>query len=245
MCAGLDVAGPGEDETVLCLRQGPRIILLRSWAGQDPRGDVLAALAPYRSKLKTINVDVVGIGYYMARHLRDHKLPVREINVGLAARNKEKFLNLKAEIYWGFRERALGGDLAGLTDDRTIAQLAGIRYLQNSRGQIVIESKEEARKRGVKSPDRAEAVILAFADAGPRWGLLELWKEQVAAMRQSENSPGGGQPVSVWPARGAAKGSAQPTSPPILCTKCGKPPAIYQDAWRCGNCQLTVRFNAV
>jgi len=33
------------------------------------------------------------------------------------------------------------------------------------RGQVVIESKEEARKRGVRSPDRAEAVMLAFAPA--------------------------------------------------------------------------------
>jgi phage terminase large subunit len=46
LCAGLDVAGPGEDETVLCLRRGPKIVLLRAWAGRDPRGDVLAALQP-------------------------------------------------------------------------------------------------------------------------------------------------------------------------------------------------------
>jgi hypothetical protein len=60
------------------------------------------------------------------------------------------------------------GDVAGLTDDKTIAQLASIRYQHNARGQVVIESKEEARKRGVRSPDRAEAVMLAFAPAIPR-----------------------------------------------------------------------------
>ena len=54
-------------------------------------------------------------------------------------------------------------DLAGITDEKTIAQLASMRYRHNARGQVVIESKEEARKRGVKSPDRAEAVMLAFA----------------------------------------------------------------------------------
>lgn len=38
-----------------------------------------------------------------------------------------------------------------------------IRYRHSPRGQVVIESKEEMRRRGVKSPDRAESVMLAFA----------------------------------------------------------------------------------
>ena len=72
LCAGLDVAGPGEDETVLCLRQGRKIVLLNAWANQDPRGDVLAALLPYKSRLAKVSVDSVGIGYYMAKHLKCH-----------------------------------------------------------------------------------------------------------------------------------------------------------------------------
>jgi hypothetical protein len=173
--AGLDVAGPGEDETALCVRQGPKIILQRAWSGKDPRGDVMAALRPFGSRLKSLNVDSVGIGHYMAQHLRDQKLPVTEINVGQAARDPEKYSNLKAEIYWGFRQRVMSGEVAGLMDDQAIAQLAGIRYRHNSRGQIVIESKDDARKRGVKSPDRAEAVILAFAEI--RMSGFYAWSE--------------------------------------------------------------------
>ena len=63
----------------------------------------------------------------------------------------------------GYLQRFESRDVAGLTDEKTIAQLASIRYQHNARGQVVIESKEEARKRGVKGPDRAEAVMLAFA----------------------------------------------------------------------------------
>jgi len=50
-----------------------------------------------------------------------------------------------------------------ITDERAIGQLAGLRYRHNARGQVEIERKDEALKRGVKSPDRAEAVMLAFA----------------------------------------------------------------------------------
>ena len=187
LSAGIDVAGPGEDETVLCIRRGPKIVLLETWANRDPRGDLVAALRPYKTQLKQVNVDSVGIGYYLAQHLKDQRLPAREINVGEAARDSEKYSNLKAELYWGFRMRAQSGDLVGLTDERTIAQLAGIRYSHNSRGQIVIESKDDARRRGVKSPDRAEAVMLAFAE--PRFSGYGLWEfyrqeaEKITAMR--------------------------------------------------------------
>jgi ribosomal protein S27AE len=210
--AGLDVAGPGEDETVLCVRQGPRIILLRSWVRPDPRGDVLLALMPFRSRLKSVNVDTVGIGYYMAQHLRDDRLPVDEVNVGKAASDTEKYSNLKAEIYWKFRERAMSGELAGLSDEKTIGQLAGIRYCHNSRGQIVIESKQDARKRGVKSPDRAEAVILAFADTAPVYGLLEYYRQE------------------------AEKAHAKATAGncPASCPKCGSRfVAKHGDSWLC------------
>ena len=57
------------------------------------------------------------------------------------------------------RERFEMGEVAGLTDELTLSQLASIRYKHNPRGQVVTES--EARKRGGKSPDRAEAVMLA------------------------------------------------------------------------------------
>ena len=193
--AGLDVAGPGEDETALCVRRGPRILLLRAWAGRDSRGDVLAALLPYKSQLKKVNVDSVGIGYYMAQHLRDHGLPVAEINVGQSSREDGKYSNRKAELYWSFRLRAICGDLAGLTDEKTIAQLAGIRYSHNSRGQIVIESKEDARKRGVKSPDRAEAVMLAFAEVSfSNAGFLEYYRQEA----EKAKARGQEHPVHVW-----------------------------------------------
>jgi hypothetical protein len=213
--AGLDVAGPGEDETVLCVRQGPRIILLRWWAGRDTRGDVAAALLPFKSRLKNVSVDTVGIGHYFAMQMQDNGFPVTEVNVGEAPRDKEKYFNLKAEVYWQFRQRASSGDLAGLTDERTIAQLAGIRYSHNSRGQIVIESKEDARKRGVKSPDRAEAVILAFSDLGLKCGVLEYYRQEAE---------------KVWAKNGAGNRAS-------FCPRCGSDSvARFGAFWKCRQC---------
>ena len=81
LAAGLDVAGPGEDETVLVITEPERIVGLQAWADQDPRGAVVAALTPYRHRLDVVNVDAAGIGYYLAKHLQDLGYPVRPLNV--------------------------------------------------------------------------------------------------------------------------------------------------------------------
>ena len=174
---GIDVAGPGEDETVLCRRVGNAITKLKAFSSADPRGPVLAELredlAARRLKPGSVRVDSIGVGYHFGLHLKDNGVPVRMLNVAeqpSPLRDEhfvpytDKYANLKAQLYWGLRLRLQRGDLAGLTDDRTIAQLTSIRYAHNSRGRVQIESKEDARKRGVKSPDRAEAVMLCFTD---------------------------------------------------------------------------------
>lgn len=168
--AGLDVAGPGEDETVLTIRQGSHVCRLRYWSHPDPRGDVVAELQKWT--IERVNVDSIGVGHYMARHLQDAGFTVNDINVGEAASDRERFANLKAELYWGLRERMEQGDVTGLDDDLLVSQCAGIRYKHNARGQVVIESKDDARKRGVTSPDRAESLMLCFAETGMTGRLM-------------------------------------------------------------------------
>jgi phage terminase large subunit len=178
LTAGLDVAGPREDETVLVVAEGEGIVGQHAWADQDPRGAVITALAPYRHRIDVVNVDAAGIGYYLAKHLQDLGFPVRAVNVGERATDRERYANLKAELYWGLRRRFQAQEVGGLTDERTIGQLAGIRYRHTARGQVEIERKEDARKRGVKSPDRAEAVMLALARVT---SAQMLWDHEVDA----------------------------------------------------------------
>jgi hypothetical protein len=180
--AGLDVAGPGEAETFLWVMKGDHLVLGKGWPQADPRGEVVAALVPYKEDLTSLNVDSIGIGYGMYLHLADifdRKSPgggtrkvVNAVNVGLPARDDKKFANAKAEYFWNLRLRVQAGELLGLTDEKTIGQLAVIKYRHNSRGKIEIESKEELRKRGVKSPDRAEALMIC--DARPKKSLASF-----------------------------------------------------------------------
>lgn len=82
---------------------------------------------------------------------------------GQAPRDNERFLNARAEWFWGLRERFEAGDISLDKDEDLAAQLANIKYKFTSWGQIQIESKDDMKRRGVHSPDRADALMLAFA----------------------------------------------------------------------------------
>ena len=163
--AGIDVAGPGSDETVATIVSGGAILESAAWTAPDPRGPVAAFLGKWKSRLRLARVDSAGIGYNFALHLRDLGFPIEMVNVGESAREPERFINRKAELYWTLREAFREGRISGLTDPETVQQLASVRYQLDGAGRVQIESKEAARKRGVHSPDRAEALLLALPPA--------------------------------------------------------------------------------
>jgi len=137
--------------------------------------------------LAEINFDCAGVGAYFATDFESFGfININGINVGEATDFQDRYRNLKAELYWSLRERFQNGEVSGL-DDVSIAQLASIRYEINPRGQVQIESKDEARKRGVESPDRAEALMLAFADRTP--GISRYYQELSEAQAAREKDP--------------------------------------------------------
>jgi len=164
---GVDVAREGDDEAVISYREGPVASILETIATSDLMeltGKVVNWIREKKEKgLDATKVDADGMGFGVVDRLRELEHDVTEIHGGAAARDPERFANRKAEIYWGFRERLLEGN-AALPDDMVLkAQLTSCTYRIKSTGQIEITPKSEMKKKGIKSPDRAEAVIYAFA----------------------------------------------------------------------------------
>jgi len=173
---GVDVARYGDNETVISLRQGGKVDLLDIIPKSDLMyvvGKIILRKNEHNStKLK---VDADGMGAGVVDRLREQDIKVIEIHGGAKAENEERFANLKTEIHWGFRERLLAGTVDLPDDLKLKAQLTSIEYKIRSSGQLEIVSKEEMRKKGIESPDRAEAVIYAFADIEP---AETLWSEE-------------------------------------------------------------------
>jgi len=179
---GVDVARFGSDATVIVLRRGDKGEAINQIRGQDTMavaGAVIDALR--KTGAKTAKIDVVGIGAGVVDRLKEQQYPVAEMNAGEAAQNKERFVNKRAEWYWALRERFQTGDIAiSPGDDELASQLASLKYKFDSRGRIQIESKEDMRKRGLPSPDKADALMLAFARSGSEVlseDLKNLFKE--------------------------------------------------------------------
>lgn len=162
---GVDCARYGSDESVITLRRGPvarirRIIPFCST--MELAGAVVTEIREARAT--AAKIDAIGIGAGVYDRLEELELPAQEMNVGGATTDPEQFANLRAEWYWGLRQRFEDGDIDIEDDEIQTAQLAQLRYKINSRGQVLIEAKDEMKRRlAGKSPDRAEALMLAFA----------------------------------------------------------------------------------
>jgi hypothetical protein len=164
--AGLDVARFGGDANALCVRHGDRIVLETAWSGLDLMstvGKVKSLLVDYPA-LAALKVDVIGVGAGVADRLREDGYPVVDVNVAAASHRPHEFANLRHELWWELRERFRTGAVAGPLADATMGQLSSVLYGYDSRhSRPVVEGKEEMKRRGVRSPDRAEALLLAFA----------------------------------------------------------------------------------
>lgn len=169
-CA-LDVAGAGDDETVLTARVNGIVLGQWAWHDPDPRGAVTIKVKELMHhplyRFSVLVVDITGIGYYMGKHLADQGIPVFGFQAGARAIDNTQFVNAKAEAYFRCREFFKDNLISGLLDEETQAQLCTIQYRETGKGLTEIESKDDMRKRGVQSPDRAESLIMAFMRVVP------------------------------------------------------------------------------
>lgn len=160
---GVDV-GAGGDKNVVCERQGGHARIIR----KDTESDTMVSCGNLKADLMSTQADVakvdsIGIGRGMVDRAAELKLPVIGVNIGQGARDPESFTNLRAEGYWGLRERFETGDIdIDEEDDDLAAQLVELRYKRTSAGKIQLESKDEMKKRLGHSPDEADALMLAF-----------------------------------------------------------------------------------
>jgi hypothetical protein len=113
------------------------------------------------------NHDLPGVGGGVVDRLTELQSPVTPYNGGEVPIDKKRFVNARAEYYWTLRERYEQGEIEiDPDDDKLGAQLRSIKWGIDSRGRIKIESKDDMRKRGLPSPDRADTAAIAFSARG-------------------------------------------------------------------------------
>ncbi|KAB2347338.1 hypothetical protein [Actinomadura rudentiformis] len=172
---GVDVARFGSDRTIFALAHGPVIRIVGDHTKQrttETTGRVIAAKEEH--KVAEIHVDGVGVGAGVVDELLEAGHDVVDMQSGAAALDPKHYANARAEWWWGLRQIFEDGDIdIDADDDELAAQLGAMRYRYTARGQILIESKDDMRKRGLPSPDKADAVMLAKAHVPPPDEIVE------------------------------------------------------------------------
>ena len=172
---GVDVARFGSDASALCKRKGNAVTEpVRLWRGLDTMqltGAIKAEYDTSTEKPEEIFVDAIGLGAGVADRLRELGLPAYAINVSESPAMGDTYLNLRAELWYKAKGWLEGRDVRLPKDDRLKSELTTLRYTYTSSGKVKIESKADLKKRGVASPDAADAFVLTFAsDAGTAIG---------------------------------------------------------------------------
>ena len=162
---GCDVARFGDDQNVLVKRQGRKVELLKKWRGVDlmvSAGIVAQFVKEHRADIIFIDGDGVGGGVVdRVKQLIDESL-VYEVHAGNKADNETMYFNKRAEM-WGRANEAIKAGLELPPDQELIQDLTSPEYGFNDKNQIQIEKKSDMKKRGLNSPDCADALIMTWA----------------------------------------------------------------------------------
>jgi hypothetical protein len=162
---GGDVARMGSDETCVARKRGQHVRIVYG-AHKQSTTETSGAFGNLIREVKLqapMAVDADGLGAGVYDNLAEDDLPVSEFHGGASPIDGERFKNLRAERYWALREAFEAGEVdIDPDDDQLASQLSSMKWKLDRKGRIQIESKEDMRKRGMPSPDRADAVMMAW-----------------------------------------------------------------------------------
>ena len=178
---GLDPARFGDDWTIGC----EIIANVAKFVIRVQKQDTMATagkLVHIHEDYNKIGIETTGVGggvYDRAVEmgsdpLLDEKFAHKFIAIepGSKPTQFKRFANLRSEMYWSLRERLRPDGAKWMkiqlpNDDELKNQLASIKYKFTSDGRIILESKDDMKKRGLKSPDKADALAIAAWIAVP------------------------------------------------------------------------------
>ena len=162
---GVDVAISDRDRTAIIRRKGRYAYNLEKFSNYNTMETVgrLKRIITEEKPAK-MYIDCIGVGAGVVDRLQEMGFScVQGVNVARSANDKERFKNLRAELWSDMREWFYGEMPVQIPDnDELHGELCSLGFKENSSGQLQIESKDDLRARGLPSPDGADALMLTF-----------------------------------------------------------------------------------
>lgn len=167
---GVDVARYGEDKSIVLPRHGLRVLPWVSFQGMNTitlAGHIMQIYE--ETNAEGCAIDVIGVGAGTADYLRKKRMPgLFDVNVSWASSDSKKYALLRDELWWRVREKCMYGyysfpDVKMPGDVLSLGQelaneLSSPRYEFDRNGAVKVESKKDMKKRGIASPNIADAL---------------------------------------------------------------------------------------
>ena len=158
---GADIARMGNDRTEFVKRKGLKEIARKTYKHLRTT-EVCDKLEDFVDQDKTIllKIDDTGVGGGVTDEMIKRGYNVLAVNFGAKPKDKDKYPNLISEAWFYMREIVDEIDL--LNDSDLLMELSTREWVMDSKGRRGVESKDSYKKRGNRSPDKADATILCF-----------------------------------------------------------------------------------
>ena len=158
---GVDVARMGNDRTVFWKRKGLKTITSVSYDKNTipQAADYLEKFANFNKETE-IRIDDTGVGGGLTDIMKNNGYNIIPINFGGEPVDKDKYTNLISEAW--FHLSNIVNDIQLPMDQDLLMELSTRQWKQDNKGRRAIESKNEYKKRGFRSPDLADACIICY-----------------------------------------------------------------------------------
>lgn len=163
---GVDVARLGNDRTVFVKRKGLKTVATKVFGKTRIPAicDQLEKFVNFDKENTTIKVDDTGVGGGVTDEMKKRKYKVIAINFGGKANDSDKYPNWISEAWFYMGDIIPEIDLGGINSD-LLMELSTRHWKMDTKERRAVESKQDYKKRGYRSPDLADAVIICYAPA--------------------------------------------------------------------------------
>ncbi len=163
---GVDIARYGDDKTVLCFRRGRYCYKLQEYTHLDTvelANKLTALIKDDKPARIFLDMGNNGAGVYDILKDRGFAKTVRGVNFGGKAINDDRYFNKRAEM-WSNANEWLKDNVQLVNDDELLDDLCSVNKLYDNRGRLQLETKDKVKERIGRSPDKADAFVLTFAE---------------------------------------------------------------------------------
>lgn len=177
---GVDVARYGDDETIIATNVGGIIDIPVVRHGQSLMTTVGDIVMQYKRLIKeypnykgviTANIDDTGLGGGVTDRLEEVKIEERLRRLEIVPVNfgskppqdgsEDRYQDISTYMWATLKTLMENKEVSIANDEELVAQLSVRKYSITSTGKIMLESKKAMKDRGIKSPDRGDAVVLS------------------------------------------------------------------------------------